>query len=97
MKVDLAYGRTGLEIDLPDNTHVIRSYFVPGLKEEFAALSAALRSPIQAPPLREWAGPGSKVVIAHTDITRATPLQRIIPVVLAELKAAGVRVKISPC
>jgi nickel-dependent lactate racemase len=34
--------------------------------------------------------PGDKVVIAHSDITRATPNDRILPVILAELAEAGI-------
>ncbi|NOZ72158.1 MAG: nickel-dependent lactate racemase, partial [Chloroflexi bacterium] len=33
---------------------------------------------------------GDTVVIVHTDITRATPNDRILPVILAELEAAGI-------
>jgi nickel-dependent lactate racemase len=35
--------------------------------------------------------PGDTVVVVHTDITRATPNDRILPVLLAELEAAGVK------
>ncbi|MDW8268059.1 MAG: nickel-dependent lactate racemase [Anaerolineae bacterium] len=91
MRVRLAYGRQGLEVDLPPQTQVIAPRFVPGLEDEPAALRAALRRPIAAPPLADLVKPGDTVVIVHTDITRATPNDRILPILLEELEHAGVR------
>ncbi len=90
MKIELAYGRTGLTVELPEQTEVLTSRFVPGLPDEAAALRAALRNPMGTAPLGELVNAGDTVVIVHTDITRATPNDRILPVLLAELEAAGV-------
>ncbi len=91
MKIHLAYGKKGLDINLPNNVDVIRAPFVPGVPDEKAALEKALRDPIECAPLAEIAKAGDKVVIVHSDITRATPNDRIQPVILAELERAGVR------
>ncbi len=91
MEVKLAYGRDGLCLDLPDPVDVVTSPFVPGLADEAQALREALRHPIQSAPLAAKVRPGDRVVIAHTDITRATPNARILPVLLDELEGAGVR------
>ncbi|MEZ4770010.1 MAG: nickel-dependent lactate racemase [Caldilineales bacterium] len=90
MRVKLAYGRSGLDVDLPDGIDVITPRFVAGLPDEQAALRDALRSPIASPPLAHLVRPGDSVVIVHTDIT-ATPNERILPLLLAELERAGVR------
>jgi nickel-dependent lactate racemase len=90
MDVHLAYGRTGLQVRLPDNCDVVTSRFVPGLPNETAALLDGLRHPIGSAPLVEKVHPTDKVVIVHSDITRATPNDRILPVILAELIRAGV-------
>ena len=90
MKVKLAYGRDGLEIRVPDAAEVLETRFVPGLPDEAAAIRAALRKPIGSPPLAELVKPGDRVVVVHTDITRATPNERILPVLLAEIESAGV-------
>lgn len=90
MKINLAYGRNGLTVDLPSTTEVITSRFVTGVADEEHALLAALRKPIGTPPLRALVQPGNSVVIVHTDITRATPNDRILPVLLRELEAAGI-------
>jgi lactate racemase len=91
MKITLAYGQTGLDVELPDNSQVIRPAFVPGLPDENAAIRAALSMPLGSPPLHALVKKGDKVVVAHSDITRATPNERILPVLLAELEAAGVQ------
>ncbi|HXF64310.1 MAG TPA: nickel-dependent lactate racemase [Caldilineaceae bacterium] len=90
MHVDLAYGRHGLRVTVPDGSHVVTSRHVPGVGDEAAALLAALRAPLSSPPLAELVHPGDSVVIVHSDITRATPNDRILPVLLAELERAGV-------
>lgn len=89
--VSLAYGKTGLSITAPDDAEILISRQAPGLPDAPAALLAALRHPIGAAPLREQVRAGQTVAIVHTDITRATPNALILPVLLAELEAAGIR------
>lgn len=90
MQVELAYGRTGLRVDLPAQAAVLTSRFIAGVDDEARALRAALHAPLGSPPLSTLVKRGDKVVVVHTDITRATPNERILPVLLAELEMAGV-------
>lgn len=90
MQVKLAYGRHGLPLEFPETADVLDPRFVPGLPDEIDALQQALRQPISSPPLADLVHPGERVVIVHTDITRATPNDRLLPVLLGELEAAGV-------
>lgn len=86
MKVELAYGRNGLAVELPEaNTTVISSRYRPGLADEKGAFRQALRSLIASPPLREVIRPHDRVVIVFSDITRPVPNERIIPWLLGEL------------
>src|SRR5213593_1366401 len=86
MKVNLAYGQGHLPVDLPkDRTTVIEPSHRPGLADERAAVLRALEQPIGAKPLRELVQPAHKVCISFTDITRATPNDRIIPWLLQYL------------
>ena len=86
MKINLAYGQGHLPIDLPnDRTTVIEPAHNPGLPDEKGAVLGALNSPIAAKPLREWIKPGDQVCIAFTDLTRATPNERLIPWLLEYL------------
>ena len=91
MDVKLAYGRDGLRINVPDGAEIIQAPFVPGVADEPAAIRAALHAPTAHAPLRDGLRPGQTVVVAHSDITRATPNDRLLPVLLAELEAAGIR------
>ncbi len=87
MRIKLAYGKNGLEIELPAEwkVTVVEPKFVPGLPDQRAALQEALRAPLGAPPLREVAKSGDKVGIVFSDITRPTPNHLIIPAILDEL------------
>ena len=86
MKVHLAYGQGQLAVELPkDRTTIITPSHRPGLPDERAAVLRALDQPIGSKPLRELVQPASKVLISFTDITRATPNDRIIPWLLEHL------------
>jgi nickel-dependent lactate racemase len=88
MRIKLAYGKHGLWIDLPDawDVTVVEPTYVAGLPDPAAALSEALRAPIgPRRPLAEVAGPGDRVGIVFSDITRAMPHHLILPAVLSEL------------
>jgi len=102
MKIRLAYGKTGLIIDLPAewNVTVVEPRFVSGLTDAPEAIRSALRQPIGSPGLAvrvHAAVPHGAsldqltVGVIFSDITRPTPNHIILPVVLAELEAAGVR------
>ena len=87
MKVNLAYGQGHLPIDLPENrVTVIEPSQTPGLEDEHGALRAALAVPIESAPLRDRIRPGDRIAVLFTDITRATPNERLIPWLLSELQ-----------
>lgn len=86
MRIKLAYGRGHVEAEFPDDrTTVIQPAHVPGLPDEKQAVRRALERPIGAAPLSEWIKPGCHVCIVFTDITRATPNDRLIPWLLEHL------------
>ena len=93
MDVRLAYGRDGLEVAVPDDAEVVIPQFPPGIPDEVKAIKEAIRNPIKSKPLRDMASPGKTAVIVHTDITRATPNDRILPVLIDELLSAGIRME----
>ena len=60
MKVRLAYGAGGLEVELPDErTTVVEPAYHAGADDEAAVLREALRAPVAGPPLRELARRGA--------------------------------------
>jgi nickel-dependent lactate racemase len=91
MQITLAYGRRGLQVEFPPDTHVVEAHFVDGLADESAAIRRALREPIGSLPLQEMVGTGDRVVVVHSDLTRPMPNHRVLPVLLAVLEEAGAR------
>ena len=90
MKIPLAYGRGQLTVELPDGrTTIIEPAPQPALADERAAVLAALAQPIGTKALADWLTVGAKICIVHTDITRATPNDRLLPWLLGYLESAG--------
>ncbi len=89
MKIRLAYGKTGLSIELPDSARVsvVEPRFVPGLPDPQGAVRRALAAPIGSPRLRDRVRPGEKVGIAFSDITRPMPYPLLLPALREELSA----------
>lgn len=85
MKVELAYGRGRLPVEVPDRAVVIRPEELPGLRDERAAFEVAARQPLGTPPLRDLASAESTVAIVIADITRPSPSERMVPWILEEL------------
>ena len=86
MLIDLAYGRTGLTVELPDDrTTVIEPGYVPGLPDPEAALLSAIRNPIGTEPLRRMVRADQTVAISVCDVTRPMPSATVLPVLLGEL------------
>ena len=86
MQVDLAYGRTGLTVTLPDeNVDIVEPVELPGVADPMVALRDALRQPMGTRPLAELAGVDDTVAIVFCDITRPAPNHLMVPAILAEL------------
>lgn len=87
MKVQLAYGETGLVIDLPDDrTTVVEPVYAAGSQDPAGVIRTALRGPVAGPPLREIVQPGQSVAISICDGTRAQPRHLMVPAVLEEIQ-----------
>ncbi|MCU0914816.1 MAG: nickel-dependent lactate racemase [Planctomycetes bacterium] len=89
MNIKLAYGKTGLEVMLPEGLHVdvVRPGHVEALADQAGAVREALRNPVGARPLRELVQPSDTIAIVCNDLTRPTPYRTILPVLLEELRA----------
>ena len=55
------------------------------------AVAEALRYPVDSPPLREIVRPGEKVAVVTSDVTRPMPTYQVMPAILDELYAGGVK------
>jgi nickel-dependent lactate racemase len=86
VNINLAYGQGHLPVELPKHcTTVIEPSHIPGLADERAAVLSALEQPIAVRPLLKWLKPSGRVCILFTDLTRATPNERLIPWLLDHL------------
>lgn len=92
MRVHLEYGRTGLEVELPDRPapRTLAYKNALPLADPAAALCSVLKQPTGAPPLAELARGRSSACILICDITRPVPNELILTPVLATLEASGI-------
>jgi nickel-dependent lactate racemase len=90
VRVELAYGRRGTSVEVPDTAEVVAPVDLPALGDEAAAITEALRHPLAGPPLAEIAGRPGTVAVVFPDLTRPMPNRTVLPPVLAELARAGV-------
>jgi len=93
MDVTLNYGKTGFKLTLPEgcNATVIRKQSMPVLADPAGDLAKALKQPASGAPLRETATGRKTACILICDITRPVPNGMILPVVIKELLAAGLK------
>ena len=91
MKITLDYGRTGLEVTLPDHTvgPLAIKDAVP-IADPERALADALANPIGTKPLAELAKGKKSACIVICDITRPVPNKLILPPLLKTLEEAGI-------
>jgi lactate racemase len=90
--VQLAFGKTGLQISLPDGPEYHLFETKPGiaLKDVSSELANALDHPIHRPALAELASGKRTAAIAVCDITRPAPNALTLPPLLARLHTAGI-------
>jgi nickel-dependent lactate racemase len=87
------FGNETIEFSLPPTMRgtVAVSQPVTALADAREAVASALANPIGSQRLREIARPGQRVCLVFTDITRSCPDHLLVPPMLEELQAAGVR------
>jgi len=89
----IPYSKSFLEFSLPTEMEVTvaESRQVDPVAEPVQAIQDALANPIGSAQLRELAQPGDRVCLVFTDSTRSCPDHLLVPALLAELEAAGVK------
>jgi nickel-dependent lactate racemase len=92
MRVRLEYGRTGLEVELPDQNLVKCLGYRPvePIADATNAVRAALSDPCGSPPLVELARGRRSACIAICDITRPVPNRLILEPLLQTLEDSGI-------
>ena len=92
MRVHLEYGRTGLDVELPDRNVIGCLQYRPTkpLDDPEAAVRQNLAQPIGARPLQDLARGRRNACVVVSDVTRPVPNQVILPPILETLEAAGI-------
>src|SRR6266581_3322643 len=92
MRIKLDYGRTGMDVDLPEKNLVgplsIRD--AEPLANPDLAIQQALEQPIGTPALAELAKGRKNACILICDITRPVPNKLILPPMLKILEEQGI-------
>jgi nickel-dependent lactate racemase len=83
------YGDRPLSLPIPDRWDVVHHWPAPMPELTDEALAERFDDPIDQRPIRQLASGVRRVVIIVDDLTRPTPVDRILPPLLAQLRAAG--------
>jgi len=91
-KITLPWGKETLAFEIPSEWHIVGrlepSASLPTI-DVSAEVRKALTGPIMAPALRTMVKPGMSITIVIDDLSRPTPISKILPEVLNELTTAG--------
>lgn len=98
MRVEMAFGRTGLPLDLPEapacpgapHWTVLEPRWAAPLDDEKSAIAAALECPAAGPALEDLARGKGSAAISVCDITRPAPNHVTLPPLLQCLERAGI-------
>jgi nickel-dependent lactate racemase len=93
MKLELGIGERTQSVELPDEKvlDVLMSNPMQVERMGEEEVRYALEHPIGSPKLREIVKPGEKIVLVTSDISRPMPTFAVMPALLDELYAAGVK------
>jgi nickel-dependent lactate racemase len=92
MRVRLEYGRSGLEVELPDR-NVVKCLGYQArqpLADPGAAITQSLAHPIGTPPLAELARRRSSACVVISDVTRPVPNAVLLPPILDTLERSRI-------
>jgi lactate racemase len=88
----MLYGRTGMQLRLPDRAQVLEAPPVPAIPDVRQAVRRALLAPIGSQPLGELLRSKAPRTVAITisDINRPVPNQEFLPGLLETINACGI-------
>jgi hypothetical protein len=90
----LPWGKEEISLALPDDWHlagILDPSTFPGVRGAMDHVRLGLMEPIGSPCLGDLARAGMRVAVVIDDLSRPTPVGRILPGVLEELAQGGVR------
>lgn len=85
MNTEILYGKSNLNIKLPENSVLIEPKPIPALDNDVQAIRDALKNPIDSDPLEDLVQSNQTVSIVISDITRPTPNHILVPLIVESL------------
>jgi nickel-dependent lactate racemase len=92
LQTELAFGKSGLQVDLPEGPSysILRARHTESLANVDAALATALDRPTGTAPLRKLASGKATAAISVCDITQPAPNTLTLPQLLSRLEEVGI-------
>ncbi len=93
MIYEFGFGKEIQRVDIPSaiNVRELTANRDIEFNESDADVKLALENPIGSKRLKEIVKPGEKIVIITSDITRPMPTYKVLPVLIEELEAGGIK------
>jgi nickel-dependent lactate racemase len=88
----LPYGKKQVKVEVPQK-NLLGVYYPKQIFDEIdeeKTLHKAMQNPIGSPRLRDILKPGQQIAIVTSDLTRPTPSEKMLHVIVEELEAAGI-------
>ena len=79
VKTHVLYGKSEVEVEVPDDSTVIEPQNIEALEDYTSAIQNVLRHPTGSKPLKELVNKDDIVSIVISDITRPTPNHILVP------------------
>lgn len=96
-KIKLPYGKSEfLEFKLPDKWNMLLQAYpkpYPAISDIEKEINFALDNPINSPPLKHILKDKNKIAIVVDDISRPTPANLIVPLIIREIENSGFNLK----
>ena len=92
MKISLNYGHDSMALNIPDENYVgtLSPKDIREIEDPINEVRRALANPIGSKKLKKLVSSQDKIVILASDITRPSPSSVLLPLIIEELKEAGV-------
>jgi nickel-dependent lactate racemase len=90
MNIEILCGEQHVDIEMPDDTVVLKPNASESLPDPEGAVANAIAQPIGTAPLAELAAGRTDACIVISDITRPVPNRQVLPPILQTLEAAGI-------
>lgn len=91
-KVKIKYGKSELEVEVPNHAEILTPPEKPPQKEEMEILTEALGNPIDSPKIEEFIKPSDDILVVVPDKTRKAKVGFVLNFILERIKCRDIRI-----